>query len=112
MLPNGSLGSKAVRLRMNTCFPVCARKRTYLPILDLLPPPTFRERGHGGLARHLVAVHRLTIFVGQDGPQPRRSNWGRCCFHDSADNSAISKHVEVVVIPLTGWAARRSAFED
>src|SRR5215475_5245507 len=53
MLPNDSLGSKAVRLRMNTCFPVCARKRTYLPILELLPPPALGERRHRGLARRL-----------------------------------------------------------
>src|SRR5215831_275447 len=53
------------------------RRRTYLPILELLPPPALRERSHRGLARHLVAVHRLTIFVGQDGG---------CCFHDAADD--------------------------
>ena len=66
-------------------FRFAPRKRIYLPILELLPPPAFGERPHRGLARHLVAVHRLTIFVGQDGPQPWRSNRGRCCFHDAAD---------------------------
>src|SRR5262249_28595429 len=78
----------------------------------LFPPPALRERRHRGLARHLVAVHRLTIFVGQDGPQPWRSNRGRCCFHDAADDGTISEHVELVVVLLPGWAARRSAFED
>ena len=29
-----------------------------LPILELLPPPPFRERRHRGLARRLVAVCR------------------------------------------------------
>jgi hypothetical protein len=28
-------------------------------------------------------------------------------FQDAADPDAIGKHVEVVVIPLAGWAARR-----
>src|SRR5262245_58579981 len=36
-------------------FPVCPRQRTYLPILELLPPPAFRELRHRGLARRLVA---------------------------------------------------------
>src|SRR5262245_65812323 len=84
------------------CFPLCPRKRTTLPILELLPPPAFGERPHRGLARHLVAVHRLTIFVGQDGPQPWRSNRGRCCFHDAADDGTISEHVEIAVVPLAG----------
>src|SRR5262249_17782906 len=30
---------------MSTGFPVCPRKRTYLPILELLPPPVLSERG-------------------------------------------------------------------
>jgi len=30
---------------------------------------------------------------------------------DATDYGAISEHVEIVVVPLTGWAARRSAFE-
>ena len=33
------------------------------PILELLPPPAFGERRHGGLARRLVAVGRRAIFV-------------------------------------------------
>src|SRR5262249_53308459 len=53
-----SLGSKAVRLRTGKCFPVCARKRTYLPILELLSPPTLSGRRHRGLARRLVTVRR------------------------------------------------------
>jgi len=32
--------------------------------------------------------------------------------HDPADDSAVGEHVVVVIVPLTGWAARRSAFED
>ena len=44
-------GSKAERLS----FPLCPGQRTYLPILELLPPPTLRERRHRGLARRLVA---------------------------------------------------------
>src|SRR5262249_19397755 len=47
--------SRPVRLITSRIFPVCPRKRTYLPILELLPPPTLRERRHRGLARRLVA---------------------------------------------------------
>src|SRR5262249_35770488 len=43
-------GSKAERLG----FPLCPRKRTYLPILELLPSPTLGERRHRGHARRLV----------------------------------------------------------
>src|SRR5262249_37042608 len=82
------------------------------PDLRTTPPPAFRERRHRCLARHLVSVHRLTIFVGQDGPQPRRSNRGRCSFHDPPDNSAIGQHVEVVIVPFAGGAPRGGAFES
>src|SRR6516162_1079853 len=54
-------------------FPVCPRQQTYLPISELLPPPTFRERLHRGLARRLVAVRRCAVFVLSEGecPHPR-----------------------------------------
>src|SRR5215471_15474359 len=55
--------SRPVRLITSRIFPVCPRKRTYLPILELLPPPTLRERRHRGLARRLVAVRRRAVFV-------------------------------------------------
>src|SRR5215831_4419537 len=44
-------GSKPVKLGTSKCFQVCPRKRTYLPILELLPPPALGERRHRGLAR-------------------------------------------------------------
>src|SRR5262245_52286270 len=44
-------GSKPVKLGTSKCFQVCPRKRTYLPILELLRPSTLRERRHRGLAR-------------------------------------------------------------
>jgi hypothetical protein len=31
---------------------------------------------------------------------------------NAADNSTIGKHVEVVIVPLAGWAGGRRAFED
>ena len=43
---------------MSTCFPICPRKRTYLPILELLPRPALGERRHRGLAHRFVAVRR------------------------------------------------------
>jgi len=46
---------------MSTYFPVCPRKRTSLPILELLPPPALRECRHRGLARRLVAVRRRAV---------------------------------------------------
>jgi hypothetical protein len=48
-----------------------------------------RERPHPGLA------HR---------------HGGR--LHDPADDNAIGEHVEIVIVPLTGWSSRRSALED
>ena len=43
---------------MSNVFLVCPRKRTYLPILELLLPPASGEHRHRGLARRLVAVRR------------------------------------------------------
>jgi hypothetical protein len=37
-------------------LPPCPRKRTCLPILELLPPPALGERRHRGLARLRIAV--------------------------------------------------------
>ena len=58
-------GSKAERLS----FPLCPGQRTYLPILELFPPPALGERRNRGLARRLVAVGRdpgrLKAFEGQ-----------------------------------------------
>src|SRR5215467_10605440 len=56
-------GSKPVKLGTSKCFQVCPRKRTYLPILELLRPPTLRERRHRGLARRLVAVRRRPVLI-------------------------------------------------
>src|SRR5262245_50994503 len=65
-------GSKPVKLGTSKCFQVCPRKRTYLPILELLPPPAFRERRHRGLSRRLVAVRRRVVFtvIKSEGPHP------------------------------------------
>src|SRR5215831_396572 len=45
------------------CCPLCPGKRTYLPILELPPPPTLRERRHRGLARRIVAVRWRTAVM-------------------------------------------------
>jgi len=79
--------------------------------LGSFPPPTLRERRHRGLARRRVTARRLTIFVGQDSPQPRRSNRGRCCFHDTAHESAIGENVEVVIASLAGRARGGRTFK-
>src|SRR5262249_4254164 len=46
-------------------------KRTYLPILELLPPPAFCECCHRGLTRRLVAVDRRVVFVAAIGQRPQ-----------------------------------------
>src|SRR5262249_1241604 len=56
-------GSKPVKLGTSKCFQVCPRKRTYLPILELLPPPALGERCHRRLARRLVAVPPRVVLV-------------------------------------------------
>src|SRR5262245_26562416 len=43
---------------MSAQCPVCPRKRTYLPISELLLPPALSERRHRSLARRFVAVRR------------------------------------------------------
>src|SRR5262245_8333894 len=62
-------GVKSGKLRMSACFPVCPRKRTYLPILELLPPPVLSERGQQASPKSadVVAVavkYALPQFVG------------------------------------------------
>src|SRR5262249_18357371 len=56
-------GSKPVKLGTSKCFQVCPRKRTYLPILELLRPSTLSERRHRGLARRGIAVRWRAVFV-------------------------------------------------
>src|SRR5215510_9035274 len=56
-------GSKPVKLGTSKCFQVCPRKRTYLPILELLPPPTLSERGHRGHARRRVPVGWRAVLM-------------------------------------------------
>src|SRR6516165_10236518 len=66
-------GSKPVKLGTSKCFQVYPRKRTYLPILELLRPSTLRERRHRGLACRRLAVRRRAVFVVLEGecPHPR-----------------------------------------
>jgi hypothetical protein len=80
----------------------------------LFPPPALGERRHRSLARRGVTVRRRAIFVVPEGerPHPRRSDRRGDGVEDAADHNAVGEHVEVVVVPLTGWSARRSALED
>src|SRR5262245_55531257 len=64
-------GSKPVKLGTSKCFQVCPRKRTYLPILELLRPSTLRERRHRGLARRLVAVRWRAVLMVAKGERPQ-----------------------------------------
>src|SRR5215472_10280388 len=58
---------------MGKYFSVCPRKRTYLPILELLPPPALGDRRHRGLARRGIAVRWCAVFVmlARERPHPR-----------------------------------------
>src|SRR5262249_28958522 len=102
-------GSKPVKLGTSKCFQVCPRKRTYLPILELLPPPALGERRHRRLARRRVAVRRRAVLVVPEGegPHPGRADWRGTGLIDAADNFAVRKHVEIVIVPMARWAACR-----
>jgi len=68
----------------------------------------FAERCHRGLARRLVAVRRRAVLMMPKGErtQPRRA-LRRCHrLHDPTNHGAVGKHVEVVAVPLAGWAAQ------
>ena len=60
--------------------------------------------------RFLDAVGgRATFLVREDeGPHPR----GRVGLEDAPHNRAVRQHVEVIVLPFTGRAGGRCAFED
>src|SRR5262249_17444055 len=45
------------------CCPLCPGKRTYLPILELLPPPTLRERRHRGPARRRACIEQVRALL-------------------------------------------------
>src|SRR5262245_4151413 len=83
-LLSSGCGSKAERLS----FSLCPRKRTYLPILELLPPPAFRECRHRGLARRLITVGRRAVLMVAKGerPQPRVPS-GDAALHDAAQEA-------------------------
>jgi hypothetical protein len=52
---------------------------------------------------------RAVLVMGKgERPHPWRSD-RRGGVEDPADDSAVSEHVEVVVVPFTGWASRALA---
>src|SRR5262249_29809024 len=75
---------------------------------------TLRECRHRSLARRLIAVRRRAVFMVPEGkrPHPRRVYGRRISLEDAADDSALRKHVKIVVVPLALGAACRRAFED
>src|SRR2546430_5062090 len=77
------------------------------------PPPALGKCRHRSLARRPVAVRRRAVLVVAEGerPHPRRANWPGIGVEDAADDDAIGEHVEIVIVPLAGWSARRSALE-
>src|SRR5262249_3972471 len=59
-------GSRPEKLSISKCFSVLPPKADF-PILELLPPLALDERGHGGLARRLIAVGLRAVFVLAEG---------------------------------------------
>jgi hypothetical protein len=45
-------------------------------------------------------------------PHPRRTLRRGVHLHDAADDGTIGEHIEVVVVPLAGWARGTGALED
>jgi hypothetical protein len=84
-------------------------------IFDLpsFPVASFWRTPPSRLACGLVAVGRRAILMVPKGkgPHARHSNRRGVYLEDAADDDAISKHVEIVVIPFTGGTRGRSAFE-
>jgi hypothetical protein len=80
----------------------------------LLAPPALGERGHRDLARRLVAVRRRAVLMVPEGerPHPRRSLRRHVHLEDATDRNPIGEHVEVVLVPLAGWAGSRCALKD
>jgi hypothetical protein len=80
----------------------------------LLPSPAPSEGHHRSLACRLVAVRRVAVLVEAVGqrPHPRRAHGRGGGVEDAADDSAIGEHVEVIIVPLAGWATSRRALED
>src|SRR5262249_6397722 len=78
-LVNGAhcrFGSKAEKLRMSKCLSFCPESGTYLPILELLPLPAFRERRHRGLAGRRVHASACGPRVARRrGSTPRTPDW-------------------------------------
>src|SRR5215470_11341196 len=76
----------------------------FTSFVGILPPPTFGERGHGGLARSLITVGWRALLVVAEGkrPHPRHPHRYSGRLHDAPNHDAIAEHVEVIVAPLAG----------
>src|SRR5262249_26013862 len=95
-------------------FPLCPRKRTCIPILELLPPPASSRTPP---SRPRASVHSrrwaaiFVVAVGQR-PEPRRPHGGGGGLQDAADHKTAGQHIVIVITPLTGLSARRGALKD
>ena len=87
----GSEGTAGLRLHNQA-----ARKRF------LLPSPALGECSHDGLTRCSIAVRRRAILVvpERQGPHPRASYRRGISLQDPADKFPVTKHVEIVVVPV------------
>jgi hypothetical protein len=76
--------------------------------MRLTEPPSVQEP----LKRRFAVISRGQLLAPKGkGPHARHSNRRGVYLEDAADDDAISKHVEIVVIPFTGGTRGRSAFE-
>jgi hypothetical protein len=79
---------------------------TSMPALGLPRAPRSSFQRLSGKGASYTGVRRRAIFVIPKGqrPHPRRSYWRSVNLEDAADDSADGVHVEIVVVPIAGWA--------
>jgi hypothetical protein len=70
-----------------------------------LPPPAF---ANAAAAASRVAVRRAVLMVPEgERPHPRRTDRRCIGLIDATANFAVVRHVEIIVVPLTGWPTKR-----
>jgi hypothetical protein len=100
-LASASVSSKAIIAILSKTRPIA---RMLFSLSISFPPPTFRERCHGGLTALSIAVRGRAILVlpKSQRPHPRRPYRRRVYLQDTADYGAIGEHVVIILIPFRG----------
>src|SRR6516164_2661001 len=83
-------------------------------VSPLLPTPRLRERLHGFLAIHRIAVRRRVVPVSAVAKYPQPWPPCRCYsgFHDAPYDLVSAQHVVIVVLQFTGRGDASGALED